>query len=81
MDKQEGYKDTVRYYVLPWLIVATVDSYKYASFRERIQSLVFVDKLLTNLETFARQMSAEKRPWIAAEYLISLGYLAGEAVL
>lgn len=70
--------DTSRYYVLPWLIIATVDAYGHAGFRQRVAALEFVDELIGHLEKFAGAISVEDRPWIAAEYLIALRYLAGE---
>jgi len=73
--------DTVRYYVLPWVVIATVDAYKYGGFRQRIEALRLVDAVIADLETFAEAFRAEERPWIAAEYLIALRYLAGENLL
>ena len=74
-------KDTVRYYILPWTLVQIVDSYKDAGFRGRVASIQFVDQVLKKLEEYSVQMSAESRPWIAAEYLISLRYLMGERTI
>jgi hypothetical protein len=76
-----GVKDTVRYYVLPWLLVGLSDAYGHANFRGRIQSLLFVEPIIDQLDQFTAAMLAENRPWIASEYLISLQYLLGNRLI
>lgn len=74
-------KDTVRYYILPWTLIQIADTYKHSGFRARIMAIQYVDDVLKKLEGYSAQMSAESRPWIAAEYLMALRYLLGEEII
>jgi hypothetical protein len=72
------YKDSVRYYVLPWLLMAIKDSYRHGDISERVAAKNFLELHVANLNQYERTINVAGQPWIAAEYLIGLNYLRGE---
>ena len=68
-------RDTIRHYVLPWELIATVDAYKNGNLFEKVRALKWIDHLLVKAGEF--QTSVNDAYWIAAELLIALIYLDG----
>jgi hypothetical protein len=72
------HRDATRQYVLPWLLVATVDAYPASSSRQRVKALRLVRGCLTTLEESERRVL--QFPWAAAEFEIALRYLNNDRI-
>jgi len=71
--------DHVRYYIIPWVIIATKDAFESGTISERTRGVEWLREIIKNENELERQ--ALKQPWVAAEYLISFRYLQGEKVI
>jgi hypothetical protein len=69
-------RDTIRHYVLPWEILATVDAYRNADWSDRARALAWFDKLIGKLPEL--EASTKDAYWISAELLIGLNALNGQ---
>lgn len=62
--------ETIRHYVLPWALLATVDAYKNANWPEKAHALDWIDRLIKELPEL--QASTGDAYWISTELLIAL---------
>jgi hypothetical protein len=72
------FRDAPRLYVLPWMLIATVDAFEAGNPRQRVHGLRFVRSCLTSLEESERRIL--QFPWAAAEFEIALRYLNNDRV-
>jgi hypothetical protein len=72
------YRDAPRLYVLPWMLIATVDAFEAGTPRQRVHGLRFVRSCLTSLEESERRIL--QFPWAAAEFEIALRYVNNDRV-
>jgi len=71
--------DHVRYYVTEWVVIGTVDAFKNGSLGEKAAALSKIERMLDNIHEHERD--ALQKPWVSAEFLISLRYLNGENLI
>lgn len=72
-------KDTTRYYLLPWLIVGTVDAYPRLSPEGKQHAAAWVERALrSDMLTEGEHI---RKHWQLAELVIALRYLRGDDVL
>lgn len=66
-------KESLRCLILPWLLIAAVDTYPHIKLWQRVKALEFVENLIRELDDMDFEISQEN--WIAAEMLIALRQL------
>lgn len=72
-------KDTTRYYLLPWLIVGTMDAYPRLSPEAKQHAAAWVERALrSDMLTEGEHI---QKHWQIAELVIALRYLRGDDVL
>ncbi|MEW6156934.1 MAG: hypothetical protein AB1813_05840 [Verrucomicrobiota bacterium] len=76
--KAGGRRDVIRHYVLPWQVVATVDAYQNGNWFQRAQAQKWIDNLISSLDQTS--LNTSDIPWVAAEFLFALKYLAGQKI-
>lgn len=74
-------KDTVRHYLLPWILIGATTSYPEASLWERYRTVGALEELSAEAIEIQRRLKVAETPWVAAELLIALKELRGERVL
>jgi hypothetical protein len=79
--QQNFQREDVRYFILPWKLVATVDAYQQGTLFERARAIKAIEVIMDHGDDFLRSIKGEY--FIGAENLIALrhlreGLLAGE---
>jgi hypothetical protein len=72
-------RDGTHMFAFPWLIVATIDAYPQGDLVQRAQALALLNQ--TPREQDGVRFEADRKPWVAAEFLIGLRYLRGDDVI
>jgi hypothetical protein len=68
--------DSTRYLKLPWMIIATVDSYRGGSLVDRYRALRWLDSVMSSIDKLKAQ--SLQLEFVAAEFVIALRYLAND---
>jgi len=72
-------RDGTHMFAYPWLIIGTLDAYPQGDLAQRAQAIRLMND--TPRERDAVRLEAQNKSWVAAEFLIALRYLRGDAVL
>lgn len=79
LTEQHAIQDPTHHFAFPWVIIGTYDAYRAGSLSQKAQAARLFHEIPEKRKAIATEV--KDMPWLAAEIVIALRYLEGEAVV